>query len=81
MNPEPVTETIEVAFTGLTAQQADGLACVACGTDYLRVRIAHRPVGRSLTGSQVFVCSPTCPDPAGDGTADTGATTAGGDAL
>ncbi|MFC0432553.1 hypothetical protein [Kutzneria buriramensis] len=41
---------------GLSALQADGLACVVCGADYLRVRIPHVPVGRSVTGSQVFVC-------------------------
>ena len=44
---------------GLTALQADGLACVACGADYLRV---HVPVGRSVTGSQVFACVGCCPD-------------------
>lgn len=43
-------------ITGLNALQADGLACVACGADYLRVHIPHVPVGRSVTRSQVFVC-------------------------
>jgi hypothetical protein len=47
---------------GLTAPQADGLACVACGADYLRVRVPQVPVGRSVTGSQVFACVGCCPD-------------------
>lgn len=45
---------------GLTEAQADGLACVICGADYLRVRLAHVPVGRSSTGSQVFACAGRC---------------------
>jgi len=36
--------------------QADGLACVVCGADFLTVTVAHRPVGRSETGSQTFAC-------------------------
>jgi hypothetical protein len=48
----------------LTALNADGLACVACGADYLRVRVPHVPVGRSATGSQVFACIGCCPDDA-----------------
>lgn len=51
-------------ITGLTAAQADGLACVVCGADYLRVRVPHVPVGRSLTGSQVFACVDCRPDDA-----------------
>lgn len=51
-------------ITGLTAPQADGLACVVCGADYLRVRVPHVPVGRSVTGSQVFACI-CCPDDVG----------------
>ena len=49
--------TTEKIITGLTPSQANGLACVACGADYLRVRVPHVPVGRSVTGSQVFVCA------------------------
>ncbi|NIJ10955.1 hypothetical protein FHU38_001299 [Saccharomonospora amisosensis] len=49
-------------ITGLTAVQADGLACVVCGADYLRVRVPHVPVGWSETGSQVFACVARCPD-------------------
>jgi hypothetical protein len=88
MNTDAFTDTHTETFTGLTPRQADGLACVACGADYLRVRVAHRPVGRSVTGSSVFVCSPACPDPAADIAADiamdiaadTGGAAAGGDA-
>jgi hypothetical protein len=46
----------EKIVTGLTLLQADGLACVVCGADYLLVHVRHVPVGRSETGSQVFVC-------------------------
>ena len=52
----------ETIIAGLTASQADGLACVVCGADYLRVRVAHAPMGRSVTGSQVFACVGCCPD-------------------
>ena len=52
----------DTILTGLTPSQADGLACVTCGADYLRVRVAHVPVGRSATGSQVFACVGCCPD-------------------
>ena len=54
--------TAEKIITGLTPLQADGLACVACGADYLRVGVAHAPVGWSLTGSQVFACADGCVD-------------------
>jgi hypothetical protein len=46
----------EKIITRLTPLQADGLACVVCGADWLRVRVPHVPVGRSVTGSQVFAC-------------------------
>ncbi|MGH3885210.1 MAG: hypothetical protein ACRDSZ_01360 [Pseudonocardiaceae bacterium] len=46
----------DTIITRLTALQADGLACVACGADYFCVRVPHVPVGRSVTGSQVFAC-------------------------
>ncbi|WP_245848698.1 hypothetical protein [Lentzea kentuckyensis] len=49
-------------ITGLTDLQADGLACVICGADYLTLRTPHVPVGRSVTGSQVFACVGCCPD-------------------
>ncbi|MEV5839750.1 hypothetical protein [Nocardia sp. NPDC052112] len=47
----------EQIITGLIPLQADGLACVVCGADYLHVRVPHVPVGRSVTGSQVFACA------------------------
>jgi hypothetical protein len=52
----------DTIITGLTTWQADGLACVACGIDYLHVRVPHVPVGRSVTGSQVFACVGCRPD-------------------
>lgn len=48
-------------LTCLTDLQADGLACVSCGADYLVVQTPHVPVGRSATGSQVFACDGCCP--------------------
>ncbi|WIV60781.1 hypothetical protein [Amycolatopsis nalaikhensis] len=56
----------DTMITGLTAAQVDGLACTVCGTDYLRVRVRvpHVPVGRSVTGSQVFACVGCRPDDA-----------------
>lgn len=45
----------------LTPAQADGTACVACGRDYMqRWSGAHKPVGFSHTGSQVFACVGEC---------------------
>ncbi|MGH3907001.1 MAG: helix-turn-helix domain-containing protein [Pseudonocardiaceae bacterium] len=44
------------AAEGLSPAQADGLACVVCNADFLTVKVPHRPVGRSHTGSQVFAC-------------------------
>ncbi|WP_024799542.1 hypothetical protein [Nocardia sp. BMG51109] len=52
----------EEIIAGLTPLQDDGLACVVCGADYLRVRVPHVPVDRSVTGSQVFACA-SCPLP------------------
>ena len=46
----------EEVITGLSPWQADGLACVVRGADYLRVRAPHVPVGRAVTGSQVYAC-------------------------
>ncbi|MEY7972582.1 hypothetical protein AB8O38_11345 [Saccharomonospora xinjiangensis] len=54
----------EKVITGLSPLQADGLACVVCGADYLCVRVPHVPVGRSVTGSQVFACVGCCADEA-----------------
>jgi len=54
----------DTTITELTPIQADGLACVVCGADYLRGRVPHVPMGRSATGSQVFACIGCCPDDA-----------------
>lgn len=55
--PPAYRETAEKIITGLTPQQADGLACVLCGTACLDNPVPHRPIGRSTSGSQVFACS------------------------
>jgi len=60
MNPEEI-------ITDLTPLQADGLACVVCQVEYLRVRVPSVPVGRSHTGSQVFACVACDPDAASHG--------------
>lgn len=58
----------EPIFAQLTGPQADGIACVICGRDFMT---DHRPaesVGRSAaTGSQVFACEPLCAEIARDG--------------
>lgn len=48
----------------LAPEQADGLACVECGTSYLTSQARHVPVGFSGTGSQVFACTGSCCDQA-----------------
>lgn len=47
-------------YDSLNTAQSDGLACIECCTDYLTASTPHVPVGRSLTGSQVFACVGTC---------------------
>lgn len=50
MNPEEI-------IAGLTDAQAEGLACIICGRDYLCPRGSRSiPVGHSVTGSQLFAC-------------------------
>jgi excisionase family DNA binding protein len=49
--------SVAPVLDGLADAQADGLACVVCGTGYLTNHVAHVPVGRSHTGSQVFACA------------------------
>jgi hypothetical protein len=61
--PSP-REANEKIVTGLTPLQADGLACVVCGTACLDNPVPHYPVGRSTSGSQVFACSHCIPRPA-----------------
>jgi hypothetical protein len=48
--------TSEKTNTRLSVMQTDGLACVVCGADYLRVDVPRLPAGGSVTGSQVFTC-------------------------
>jgi hypothetical protein len=55
----------ERMWRDLSPAQADGLACVVCQTNYPLVRTAHVPVGRSVTGSQVFACVGQCASTAG----------------
>lgn len=50
----------EQTWTALGSAQADGLACVICARDYSRHPTQQIPVGRSLTGSQVFACDGAC---------------------
>lgn len=55
MNPE------EIIITGLTDAQADGLACMNRGRDYLRASWSVSPlVGQPLAGSQVFADEVCC---------------------
>jgi len=50
-------------FTGLSDTQADGMACVVCGTSFTAYPAPPQvPVGYSDTGSQVFACA-TCVSP------------------
>jgi hypothetical protein len=44
-----------MTLSTLTAQQADGLACVVCEGEAPTI-----PVGWSETGSQVFACAGCC---------------------
>lgn len=44
----------------VNASQADGLACIVCGAEYLRVAVPHMPAGWSVNGSQGFTCT-NCP--------------------
>lgn len=46
-----------VSHGALSSQQADGLACVVCGADFLIAGAPRRPVGHSWNGSQVFACT------------------------
>jgi excisionase family DNA binding protein len=50
----PVPATV---WANLSPAQADGLACVRCGCEFLAGGEAQWPVGRSVTGSQVFACA------------------------
>ncbi|HEU0087975.1 MAG TPA: hypothetical protein VFQ77_10040 [Pseudonocardiaceae bacterium] len=52
----------DTIIAGLTPLQVDGLACIEFGADYLQIKVPHVPVGRSVTGSQVFADVGCCPD-------------------
>ncbi len=55
---------VEKVWRALDARQADELACVMCGRSSLEalggVSRGFIPVGRSVTGSQVFACENRC---------------------
>jgi excisionase family DNA binding protein len=54
----PATRSaVDADQSSLNSAQADGLACVVCEVSFLETAVAHRPVGRSQTGSQVFACT------------------------
>ncbi|WP_019355283.1 hypothetical protein [Streptomyces sp. AA1529] len=50
----------DIPMWPLTAVQADGLACVVCGSEFVAGEAASVPVGRSQNGSQVFACEGHC---------------------
>ncbi|MCT9077181.1 hypothetical protein [Streptomyces fulvoviolaceus] len=48
-------------FWHLNGPQADGMACVVCGANFLTSKITSVPVGRSPADeSQVFACKEPC---------------------
>jgi hypothetical protein len=49
-------------FWHLSAAQADGAACVVCGTDFLRSPVDHVAVGRApdADAAHVFACTRPC---------------------
>ncbi len=52
---------MERYFWHLSGPQADGLACVVCGANFLLRKIMSVPVGRSPADeSQVFACKEPC---------------------
>ncbi|MFF4802729.1 hypothetical protein ACFY1U_30680 [Streptomyces sp. NPDC001351] len=52
---------MERYFWHLNAEQADGMACVVCGANFLTAKITAVPVGRNPADeSQVFVCKEPC---------------------
>ncbi|BCM69019.1 MULTISPECIES: hypothetical protein [Streptomyces] len=52
---------MERYFWHLSPAQADGMACVVCGANFLQSKIASVPVGRSPADeSQVFACKDPC---------------------
>ncbi|UXY29460.1 hypothetical protein [Streptomyces sp. HUAS TT20] len=52
---------MERYFWHLNAAQADGMACVVCGANFLTAKITSVPVGRSPADeTQVFACKSPC---------------------
>ncbi|MFJ4799910.1 hypothetical protein [Streptomyces murinus] len=52
---------MERYFWHMSPRQADGMACVVCGADFLTGRITAVPVGRSPADeSQVYACKAPC---------------------
>ena len=47
-------------FNDLNNEQADGLACIVCRTDFTTTGVYSVPVGYSVTRSQVFACEALC---------------------
>lgn len=56
-------------IVNLTSSQGAGFNCVVCDISYVRSPVPHRPVGRSMAGSQVFACISPCAAAIGEGTA------------
>jgi excisionase family DNA binding protein len=55
---DAVTPSVSaVKEDALTPRQADELACVVCGAEFLSTGVSRRPVGRSVGGSPVFACT------------------------
>ena len=53
--------THAAVFDDLNNEQADGLACIVCNTDFTITGIRSVPVGISaVTRSQVFACADLC---------------------
>ncbi|MFF4934975.1 hypothetical protein ACFY2H_39900 [Streptomyces griseofuscus] len=52
---------MERYFWHMSPRQADGIACVVCGADFLTTKITSVPVGRSPADeSQVYACQVPC---------------------
>ncbi|WP_405671382.1 hypothetical protein [Streptomyces sp. NBC_01530] len=52
---------MERYFWHLNAAQADGMACVVCGADFLKERVTAVAIGRSpVDETQVFACKQPC---------------------
>ncbi|KPM51322.1 hypothetical protein ACG83_34865 [Frankia sp. R43] len=56
----PTADGLWRPWEGLTDRQADGMACVVCGVDYMAVTVPSVPVGTG-PGGQVFACRDCAP--------------------